>query len=269
MHEATVVPEVHNHKVVDPEQYLVARKDLLRKEKELTHLRDEINRQRLELPWEKIEKQYVFDGPGGKQTLQDLFQGHSQLIIYHFMMGPGWKEGCVGCSFHADHMDGAIQHLEQHDVSFVVVSRAPLAEIQDFQQRMGWKFKWLSSNGSDFNYDFHVSFAPNSSKVYYNFEEQDFKIEELSGISAFYHEPGGEVVHTYSNYARGGDIFLGTYHYLDISPKGRNEHGPNHSLADWVRHHDRYEADGFVHSTGRFVSAKDLKTACGCESETA
>jgi predicted dithiol-disulfide oxidoreductase (DUF899 family) len=266
MAEVITAPEIKNHKVVNADQWLAARKDLLSKERELTHLRDKISRQRRELPWEKVEKRYVFDGPNGKETLADLFQGRSQLITYHFMLGPGWKEGCVGCSFHADHMDGALQHLEHHDVSFVVVSRAPLAEIQAFQKRMGWKFKWVSSYGSDFNYDYQVSSKENSGKVYYNYEEQDFQIEEISGISVFYHEPGSDVFHTYSSYARGGDIFLGAYNYLDITPKGRNENGPNYSLADWVRHHDRYDADGSVHRSGRFVAA-DLKSARGCETE--
>jgi predicted dithiol-disulfide oxidoreductase (DUF899 family) len=267
MGEVITAPEVQSRKVVNAEQWLAARKELLSKERELTHLRDEISRQRRELPWEKVGKQYVFDGPNGKETLADLFQGRGQLITYHFMLGPGWKEGCVGCSFHADHMDGAIPHLEHHDVSFVVVSRAPLAEIQTFQKRMGWKFKWVSSYETDFNYDYDVSFKEKSDKVYYNYQEQDFLSEEMSGISVFAHGAAGEVFHTYSSYSRGGDIFLGTYNYLDITPKGRNENGPNYSLADWVRHHDRYDAEGFVASTGRFVNAEDLKTACGCETE--
>ena len=181
------------------------------------------------------------------------------------MFGPGWKEGCVGCSFLADHLDGAVQHLEHHDVSFVVVSRAPFDEIEAFHKRMGWKFKWVSSYGSDFNYDYHVSFKKDSGKVYYNFEEQDFQIEESSGTSVFYRDPMDNMFHTYSSYARGGDMFLGAYHYLDITPKGRNENGPNYSLADWVRHHDRYESGGFVQSTGRFVAKAD--SSCGCDSE--
>ena len=267
MAEETTACEMQNQKIVNPEQWLAARKELLAKERELTHLRDEISRRRRELPWEKVEKRYVFDGREGKLTLAELFEGRSQLITYHFMFGPGWKEGCVGCSFHADHMDGAIQHLEQHDVSLVVVARAPLAEIQAFQKRMGWKFKWVSSHESDFNYDFHVSFKANAGKVYYNYQEQDVQSEEMSGTSVFARGAAGEVFHTYSSYARGGDSFLGAHHYLDITPKGRNENGPNYSLADWVRHHDRYGTAGQVHSSGRFVAAEDLQTTCGCETE--
>jgi len=265
MAELLTVPEIKNHKIVNSREWTTARKELLRKEKELTHLRDELSRQRRDLPWEKVEKKYAFEGRNGKETLPDLFQGRSQLIIYHFMFGPGWKEGCVGCSFLADHLDGAVQHLEHHDVSFVVVSRAPFDEIEAFHKRMGWKFKWVSSYGSDFNYDYHVSFKKDSGKVYYNFEEQDFQIEESSGTSVFYRDPMDNMFHTYSSYARGGDIFLGAYNYLDITPKGRNENGPNYSLADWVRHHDRYENGGFVQSTGRFVAKAD--SSCRCDSE--
>ena len=268
MTETFTPSTVTGHKIVDSKQFLVARIELLRKEKELTRLRDDISRQRRELPWKKVEANYLFETANGRESLADLFQQNSQLIIYHFMLGPGWKEGCVGCSFHADHMDGAIQHLKQHDVSFVVVSRAPLEEIQAFQKRMGWQFKWVSSHGSEFNFDYQASFRDKSSKVFYNFEMQDFSSEELGGTSVFYRAPEGDVFHTYSTYARGGDIFLGAYNYLDITPKGRNENGPNHSLADWVRHHDRYDAEGFVHRAGRFVPAEDLKAACGCETET-
>jgi len=247
------------HKVVSPDQWLEHRKQLLTKEKELTRLRDEINSQRLELPWEKIEKQYVFDSPKGKESLTDLFAGRSQLIVYHFMLGPGWKEGCVGCSFLADHIGGALVHLENHDVSLVVVSRAPLAEIEAYKKRMGWNFKWVSSNGSDFNYDYHVSFTPEQAaagKVYYNYDERDFVSEELAGASSFYKTDSGEILHTYSNYARGGEMFLGTYNFLDIAPKGRNETGPRFDMGDWLRHHDRYGAAGYVDATGRYHEEK-------------
>jgi len=179
---------IENRKVVSRAEWLAARKELLIKEKQFTHLRDELSRQRLALPWVKVEKSYGFDGPNGKQTLADLFDGRSQLIIYHFMFGPGWGEGCVGCSFLSDHLSGPLMHLPHHDVSLVVVSRAPLAEIEAFRKRMGWGFKWLSSNGGDFNYDYHVSFDKDEiskGKVYYNFEMQEVFSEELPGVSVF------------------------------------------------------------------------------------
>jgi predicted dithiol-disulfide oxidoreductase (DUF899 family) len=176
------------HKIVSQEQWLTARKALLAKEKEHTRARDDLARQRRELPWVKVDKRYVFDGPRGKETLSDLFDGRSQLIVDHFMLGPGWEEGCVGCSFGADHIEGGLVHLEHHDVAVVVVSRAPLAEIEAFKRRMGWRFKWVSSHGSDFNFDYHVSFRKedaDNGKVYYNYEMQDFAIEELPGLSVF------------------------------------------------------------------------------------
>jgi predicted dithiol-disulfide oxidoreductase (DUF899 family) len=255
MPEVITSARIPDHEIVSPEQWLEQRKQFLAKEKELTRLRDEVNRQRLELPWEKIEKQYVFESPKGKESLADLFAGRSQLIIYHFMLGPGWKEGCVGCSFLADHIGGALVHLKNHDVSLVVVSRAPLAEIEAYKERMGWNFKWVSSYESDFNYDYHVSFTPEQAatgKVYYNYDERDFSSEELAGASAFYKEDSGEIFHTYSNYARGGEMFLGTYNFLDIAPKGRNETGPRFDMGDWLRHHDRYGAGGYVDATSRY-----------------
>jgi predicted dithiol-disulfide oxidoreductase (DUF899 family) len=230
----------------------------LAKEKELTRLRDQLSAERRELPWVKVEKQYIFDGPKGKETLAGLFDGRGQLIIKHFMLGPGWKEGCVGCSFEVDHIEGALVHLEHHDVSYVVVSRAPLPEIEAFKKRMGWRFKWVSSYRSDFNYDFHVSFQPDDiekGEVYYNYEMRRVGIEELSGRSVFYKDENGDLFHTYSSYGRGGDLMLGTYNILDLMPKGRNETGPNHNLTDWVRHHDRYDSGADVASTGRYVPA--------------
>jgi predicted dithiol-disulfide oxidoreductase (DUF899 family) len=256
-----------NHTVVSDEEWLRARKAHLQKEKELTRQRDELSRQLRELPWVKVEKNYVFDAPEGRQTLADLFDGRSQLIVQHFMFGPGWKEGCVGCSFLSDHMDGALPHLEHHDVTFIAVSRASLQEIEPFKKRMGWRFKWVSSYGSDFNYDYHVSFTEEEKakgKVYYNFEMSDFQGEELSGRSVFYKDVAGDVFHTYSSYARGGDILLNTYNYLDLTPKGRNETGPRHMMSDWVRHHDRYESGGFVDPTGRYVAPEVEKSPCGC-----
>ena len=248
---------MHN-RVVTREEWLAARKAHLAKEKELTRLRDRLSAQRRELPWVKIDKPYVFDGPNGRETFADLFDGRSQLIIKHFMLGPGWKEGCVGCSFEVDHIEGALVHLEHHDVTYVVVSRAPLPEIEAFKKRMGWCFKWVSSYGSDFNYDLHVSFKPEKiekGEVYYNYEMRKVGIEELSGRSVFYKDENGDVFHTYSSYARGGDLMLGTYNLLDLMPKGRNETGPNHNLTDWVRHHDRPDSGGHVAASGRYVPA--------------
>jgi len=232
-------------KVVSRAEWLQARKELLAKEKELTRRRDEIDRQRRELPWVKVEKNYVFDAPEGQVTLSQLFDGRSQLIVSHFMFGPGWKEGCFGCSFRSDHVDGALVHLEHHDVSLVTVSRAPLAEIEAFKQRMGWRFKWVSSYRRDFNYDYRVSFTKeeiSSGKVEYNYAMRDFQSEELSGLSVFYKNEIGDIFHTYSTYARGDEMVDTTYMYLDLTPKGRNETGPYFNLADWVRHHDRYDA---------------------------
>jgi len=235
---------LHNH-VVSRDEWLAARKQLLIKEKELTQLRDRINADRRVLPWVKVKKPYLFDGPDGRQTLADLFGGRSQLIIKHFMLGPDWEEGCVGCSFELDHVEGALVHLEHHDVSYAVVSRAPLPKIEAFRKRMGWRVNWVSSYGSDFNYDFHVSFKDSEiaqGKAYYNYEVRDVGIDELSGRSVFYKDAAGDVFHTYSSYGRGGEMFLGTYHFLDITPKGRDE-TINGNLTDWVRHHDKYKED--------------------------
>jgi len=247
------------HKIVSQEEWTAARKELLREEKEFTRRRDALSQKRRELPWVRVEKNYVFHGPNGKETLADLFGGRSQLVVYHFMFGPGWKEGCVGCSFLVDHVEGALQHLEQHNVKFVAVSRAPLAELEPFKKRMGWKFDWVSSFGSDFNYDFHFSFRPEDvakGAVYYNYELKELNAEERSGESVFFKDDDGSVFHTYSSYARAGEGLLGTYALLDDTPIGRNETGPNYSLADWVRHHDQYGAGGFVAPTGRYVAVE-------------
>jgi len=245
------------HQIVSHDEWLAARKRLLVKEKQLTRLRDRLAAERRALPWVKVEKPYVFDGPDGKETLADLFGGHSQLIVKHFMLGPGWTEGCVGCSFGHDHIDGILVHLEQRDVSYVAVSRAPLPAIEAFRQRMGWRVKWVSSAGSDFNFDFQVSFRPDEiakGEAYYNYEIRKIGIDELSGHSVFYKDVNGDVFHTYSSYARGGEDLLGTYRLLDLVPKGRDETGPNHNLTDWVRHHDRYGDRGSVAPTGRWVA---------------
>jgi predicted dithiol-disulfide oxidoreductase (DUF899 family) len=266
----TLATEVKHPKVVLQAEWLVARKEFLKKEKEFTRLRDELSRQRRELPWEKVEKDYVFDGPGGKETLADLFHGRSQLIIYHFMFGPGWAAGCPSCSYLADHFDGPAIHLANRDVTLAVVSRAPIAEIEAFKKRMGWKFHWASSYGSDFNYDYHVSFTPDdlaSGKVLYNYQITQSPLEDLHGTSVFFKDETGTVFHTYSTYARGGEWGLGAYRFLDLTPKGRNETGPNHTLTDWVRHHDRYDADGFVDPTGRWVPAQGTASCCKSQKE--
>ncbi len=232
-----------DHKVVSKEEWLKARKAHLAKEKEFTRQRDELSRQRRELPWVKVEKNYVFDGPKAKETLADLFDGRSQLIIYHFMFGPGWEQGCPSCSFLSDHIDGALEHLNARDVTLVVVSRAPLPQIEAFKKRMGWRFKWVSSYGNDFNHDYHVSFTKDEmakGKVYYNYTMQEFGSEEAPGASVFYKDATGDVFHTYSSYARGLDILVGAYNYLDLAPKGRDEDALAFTMA-WVRHHDKYD----------------------------
>ena len=229
-------------KVVTRDEWLAARKRHLEKEKEFTRLRDELGRQRRELPWVRVEKEYVFDGPEGKKTLAELFDGRGQLIVYHFMFGPGWEQGCPSCSFVSDHIDGSVVHLAHRDVTLMAVSRAPLSQIEAFRKRMGWRFKWVSSNGNDFNFDYHVSFTKDEmakGDVYYNYEMQKFGSEEAPGVSVFYRDATGGIFHTYSAYARGLDILVGAYNYLDLAPKGRDEDGLTHSMA-WVRHHDRY-----------------------------
>jgi predicted dithiol-disulfide oxidoreductase (DUF899 family) len=256
--------------VVSPAEWEAARKELLIREKQLTRQRDEVDRQRRELPWVKVEKQYAFEGSNGRETLGDLFEGRSQLMVQRFMFGPEWKEGCVGCSFKADHVDAALQHIERHDVKFVAISRAPLAEFAAFQQRMGWRFKWVSSNANDFNHDYGVSFSNDeiaTGKVKYNYAMSDFVSEELSGNSLFYKDAAGNIFHTYSTYGRGDEMLVGAYMYLDLTPKGRNETGPWHNLTDWVRHHDRYEAGGTVNHQGRYIAAAAGESGCGCGKE--
>jgi predicted dithiol-disulfide oxidoreductase (DUF899 family) len=258
---------VENPKVVSRDEWLAARKELLRQEKELTRQRDAISAKRRELPWVKVDKEYVFDTPEGKKSLSELFEGRSQLLVRHFMFGPGWNEGCVGCSFASDHVGGALVHLENHDVSFVAVSRAPLAEIEAFKKRMAWNFRWVSAFDSDFNYDYHVSFTDEEvaqGEIFYNFERRElpFKTNELSGISVFYKDAAEDVYHTYSCHARGDEGGLTTYFYLDLTPKGRNETGPGHNLGDWVRHHDRYDAAGFVDASGRYHEEKKSSECC-------
>ena len=233
-----------SHPVVSSEAWLSARLELLQREKELTHLREEITRERQALPWEAVTKSYVFAGPSGPVGLADLFAGCSQLVVYHFMLGPGWEEGCKSCSFIADHMQPTLPHLRARDVSLVAVSRAPLAEIQPFQRRMGWTFPWVSSAGSTFNRDFHVSFTAAevaTGSVEYNYTQRPFPHEEAPGLSVFAKRPDGKLFHTYSRYGRGVEDLMGTYVYLDFVPKGRDEDHLDSGM-EWVRHHDKYPA---------------------------
>jgi predicted dithiol-disulfide oxidoreductase (DUF899 family) len=231
-----------DHPVVSREEWLKARKALLLKEKEETHLRDAVRAARQALPWVRVEKEYRFDTPKGRNSLSDLFDGRSQLMVYHFMLGPGWKAGCPGCSFLSDHVDGALPHLNNHDVTWTAVSRAPLNEIEAYKARMGWKFPWASSFGEDFNYDYHVSFTKEQmaqASVDYNFRQtpSERANDELHGLSAFFRNKRGEVFHTYSSYARGAEEVMSTLMILDRAPLGRNETG----TLSFVRRHDEYQ----------------------------
>jgi predicted dithiol-disulfide oxidoreductase (DUF899 family) len=234
---------MQNNKIISREEWIERRKKLLEKEKEFTRLQDELSKERRQQPWVKVEKKYVFAGSKGEETLADLFEGRSQLFVYHFMFGPDWEEGCPSCSMVADHMDGSVVHLAHRDVTLVAVSRAPLPKIEAFKRRMGWRFKWVSSHGSDFNFDYHVSFTKEDEakgKVYYNYGMGEFVSDELPGLSVFYKDANGDIFHTYSTYARGLDILVGTYNFLDLVPKGRDE--DPESTMDWVRRHDQYPA---------------------------
>jgi len=257
---------VQVHKIVSPDEWLEARKALLAKEKEMTRMRDALNEQRRALPWVKVDKTYVFDTTSGRKTIAELFGDQSQLIVYHFMWRHDLDDGCIGCSFLADHIDGANLHLPHNDVSLVVVSRAPLAVLQAYRKRMGWRFEWVSSAGSDFNFDYHVSFTKEElakGKVTYNYTTIDASIDELSGISAFFKDDNGDIFHTYSSYGRGNEEVLGAYMWLDLAPKGRNE---NQGMMDWVRHHDRYDAEGAPDRAGgwRPAAKSDNRTPDCC-----
>ena len=230
------------HAVVSRDEWLAARTEHLRREKEFSKLRDQLSAERRALPWVRVDTTYTFDTPDGPRTLADLFDGRSQLIVYHFMFGPGWEEGCRSCSLLSDHIDGATVHLAQRDVTLVAVSRAPLDRIEPFRKRMGWRFPWVSSHGSDFNHDHHVSFTEEdraAGEVDYNFGRQRYMSDELPGLSVFIRDESGDVFHTYSAYARGLDLLVGAYNYLDLAPKGRDEDALDFTMA-WVRHHDRY-----------------------------
>lgn len=234
-------------KVVSREEWVNARKELLVKEKALTRQRDAVAEERLKLPWVKVEKKYAFEAAAGKKTLAELFAGKSQLAIYHFMFGPDWEQGCPSCSLLADHFDNLAIHLAQRDVRFTIISRAPLAKIDEFKKRMGWKFPWVSSHGSDFNADFHVSVPKEEAgkEHIYNYVLTRFPSEERPGMSIFYKNAKGEVFHTYSVYGRGLEDFMSVYAILDRVPKGRDEAGLPHGMA-WVRHHDRYPESNMV-----------------------
>jgi predicted dithiol-disulfide oxidoreductase (DUF899 family) len=253
---------VEPHRIVSRDAWLAARTNLLAKEKEFTRQGDQLNEERRALPWVRIEKDYVFDAPSGRVTLSELFNGRSQLFIKHFMMGPGQTEQCVGCSLEVDHLEGILEHLENHDVSYVAVARAPIAEIEAVRHRMGWRFKWVSSFASDFNYDFNVSFKPAdmaAGRAYYNWAYGNPGIEDLSGDSIFFKDDAGQIFHTYSVFARGGEDFLGIYRIFDLMPKGRAENGPYHSLTDWARPRNLYGKGGMVEGNGRFHNS-----TCGC-----
>ena len=251
-------------RIVSKEEWRAARVALLEREKELTAMKDALAAARRALPWVRVEKNYVFDGPNGPVTLSQLFEGRSQLFIKHFMMGPGQSRQCVGCSLEVDHLEGIRVHLENHDLTYAVVARAPIDEIERLKRRMSWDFTWVSSYRSDFNFDFNVSFSDAEiaqGRGYYNFQEVDVHpgMVDLSGASVFVKDEDGQVYHTYSAYARGGEQFLGIYAYLDVTPKGRAENGPYRSLPDWVRPHNMYGRGGMVEGTGRYHAAD-----CGC-----
>jgi predicted dithiol-disulfide oxidoreductase (DUF899 family) len=239
---AEIPNAVKGHAVVSEEEWLSARKELLNQEKEFTRQRDELSKRRRELPWVKVEQNYPFSGPQGNETLADLFGGKSQLIIYHFMFGPGWEEGCPSCSMMGDHMGGILAHLANRDVRFAAVSRARISQIEAFKKRMGWNFKWVSSFENGFNRDYNVSFSQQEMarhNMLYNYQMQDFPSDEAHGLSVFYKDEQGNIFHTYSTYGRGLDILLGVYNFLDMAPKGRDEDALPFPMA-WIRHHDRY-----------------------------
>jgi len=252
---------MQQQRIVTRDEWIAARKELLVKEKALTRAHDALAAERRQLPRVKIDTNYTFDTPGGKRTLAELFDGRSQLMIYHFMMGPDWSEGCASCSFLADHIDGAVIHLAHRDVKLMAVSRAPLANVQAFKARMGWKFDWVSSYGSDFNRDYGVTFSEEevtSGRGIYNFEPLRYPLDEAPGLSVFLKTDTGEVFHTYSTYARGGEALIGTYHWLDFAPKGRDEELLAFTMS-WLRHHDRYDDNYSVDTKRSYEPPAKLK----------
>jgi predicted dithiol-disulfide oxidoreductase (DUF899 family) len=247
--------------IVTRDEWVAARKALLIKEKALTDAHDALSAERRQLPMVKVDKTYVFDTPAGRKPLPELFAGKSQLMIYHFMMGPDWAEGCPSCSFLADNIDGSVVHLAHRDVTLIAVSRAPLANIEAFRQRMGWQFTWASSFDSDFNRDYGVSFTPDdlaSGRALYNFEPIRYPLDEAPGLSVFLKTDSGDIFHTYSTYARGGEALIGTYQYLDFAPKGRDEEGLAFTMS-WLRHHDRYDENYAVDPQRSYVAPARLK----------
>jgi len=260
------------HKVVSQQEWIAARKALLKREKEATRVSDQLAAERRKMPWVKIEKDYVFDAPGGKVALADLFAGRNQLVIYHFMFGPDWQEGCPSCSFVSDHFDGALPHLAARDVTLAVVSHAPLAKLEAFKKRMGWGFQWVSSHGGDFNGDFHVSFTKEelaTGKVDYNYTMQEFPSAEAPGLSVFTKDANGDVFHTYSSYGRGLELLMSTYRILDVVPKGRDEDQLEFPMA-WVRYHDRYDTNTFADADKPYwPETASASSDCGCGSKEA
>jgi predicted dithiol-disulfide oxidoreductase (DUF899 family) len=251
------------HKVVSRDEWLKARLAHLAAEKEFTRRRDELSRQRRELPWVRVEEDYVFEGPNGTETLADLFAGRSQLIIYHFMLGANWEEGCKSCSFLGDHFDATRIHLAHRDVTLAVVSQAPMPRIHAFQNRMGWRFHWVSAFGSDFQRDYGVHFTKEelAGDVNYNYRNIHFNLEEAPGLSVFYKDEAGEIFHTYSTYERGLDALVGTYQFLDLVPKGRDEDGLAFSMS-WVRHHDKYGDDYLLDPKATYQNPRETGACC-------
>ena len=240
------------HRIVSRDEWLEARRQHLAREKELTRLRDRLSQERRELPWEKVDTHYVFDGPRGKESLRDIFEGRRQLVVYHFMFDPSWEEGCKSCSFWIDNLDGILVHLNHRDVTFVAISRASYATIQAYRKRMGWKVKWLSSSGNDFNRDYHVTFTDEEregGRAYYNYTTGSFPAPEGPGISVFYRDDDGAIYHTYSTYSRGLDMVNGAYQLLDLVPKGRDEAGLSYSM-EWLQRHDSYDGTPVTIGTG-------------------
>lgn len=229
--------------IVSKEEWLEARTAHLANEKQFSRLRDQLSRERRELPWVRVDKEYRFEGTGGEAALADLFKGRSQLIVYHFMYGPDWDEGCPSCSFWTDNANGIEIHLAHRDISLVFVSRAPLDTLQDYRRRMGWDIDWYSSHGSDFNFDYRVSFTTeemDKGEMFHNFHVESFPVDEAHGISVFYRNEQGDIFHTYSCYRRGLDMLNGAYHYMDLTPKGRDEDGLEYTMA-WLRRRDQYD----------------------------
>jgi predicted dithiol-disulfide oxidoreductase (DUF899 family) len=238
------------HKIVSGSEWIKSHTQFLKAEKQFTKQRDELAKQRRALPWTLVEKNYTFETVNGPKTLSELFEGKSQLFVQHFMFGPTWEEGCPGCSFQADHVNAALLHFSQKDVTYVAISRGPVEALEKYKKRMGWKFPWVSSGKNDFNFDFHVSFTEKdkeNGKVFYNYEEVDYMGEELPGNSVFIKGNRGEIFHTYSSFARGCEMFLTTYMLLDLLPKGREEEGFKHHPMEWVRRHDQYETGSPKH----------------------